>query len=76
MNRYQRRLTLLKGREHFVFNYAEGRESDLLDALISLASKPESSFDWLDAAALCLQLGRQAKSVAEPIARGAVGPRL
>jgi hypothetical protein len=55
----QRRLTLVKGREQFVFRYAEGREADLLAALVALARDSESSFDWFDAAAMSLQMGRR-----------------
>lgn len=59
MNSAGRCLKLVKGRHSFVFLYAEGREAELLAAFVALARDPGSAFDWLDAAALSLQLGRQ-----------------
>ena len=55
----QRCLTLVKGPQRFLFQYAEGRESDLLAAFVALAKDPHSAFDWFDAAALGFQIGRQ-----------------
>ena len=55
----ERCLALVKGRERFVFRYAEGREADLLAVLVALAKDSESVFDWFDAAAMSFQMGRQ-----------------
>jgi hypothetical protein len=60
MNRSQRCLTLCKGRERFVFRCAEGQESNLSSALVSLADDPSSTFNWFDAAALSFQLAHLA----------------
>lgn len=63
--RTQRSLTLVKGREHYVFRYHEGDESSVLSALVSLATDPRSDFDWYDAAVLSYQLS-QGDAVCEP----------
>lgn len=76
MNRERRSLMLVKGRERFVFSYAEGREAELLAALVSLAEDPESSIDYYDAAALSFQLGQPARAERSPVARAVMGPRL
>jgi len=62
MNRLRRSIVLVKGRERFVFRYAEGREAELVTALLELANDPDSAFDWLDAAAISLRLGRSIDS--------------
>jgi len=59
MSPAQRRLTLTKGQHRYVFQYAEGRESELLASLVALAADPRSEFDWLDAAVLSYQMGQQ-----------------
>ena len=59
MKRGRRCLTLLKGEHRFAFRYVEGREADLLAAFVALAKDSESLFDWFDAAAMSLQMGRQ-----------------
>ncbi|MGD8451268.1 MAG: hypothetical protein PVJ57_05565 [Phycisphaerae bacterium] len=76
MSRERHSLTLVKGRERFVFTYAEGREADLLAALVSLAEDPESGIDYYDAAALSFQLGQPARAENRPVARAVMGPRL
>lgn len=62
MSQSRRCLSLVKGRHRFVFCYVEDRAPDLLAALVSLASDPDSVFDWFDAAALSLQIGREPKA--------------
>lgn len=59
MSSAQRRLSLVKGQHRYVFEYAEGRESELLASLVALAGDPDSEFDWLDAAVLSYQMGQQ-----------------
>ncbi len=59
MNTAQRCISLMKGRQRFVFQYAPGRESELLAALVALADDPDSEFDWFDAAVLSYQLGHR-----------------
>jgi len=56
VNRTQRQLVLHKGPERFVFRYEEGREDQLLDALIEMAESRRTSFDWFDAAVLSFKL--------------------
>ncbi len=56
----QRRcLQFRKGGHRYVFVYPEGRESEVIASFISLADDPASEFDWLDAAALSFETGRQ-----------------
>ena len=52
MNKMQRQLVLNKGHEKFIFRYDDGREDELLDALIDQAKSKRTSFDWFDAAVL------------------------
>ncbi len=54
-----RHLSLVKGHHRYVIRYTGGREADVIDALASLASDPESEFDWFDAAVLSYQMGRR-----------------
>ncbi len=57
----RRSVSLQKGRHQYMFQYAEGCESDLLAAFVELAMDPESDFDWFDAAVLSYHMGRQAE---------------
>jgi hypothetical protein len=66
MNERRRSITLVKGRQRFVFRYPEGREADLLAALLTLANDPDSAFDWFDAAAISLRMGRSTDSEPGP----------
>ncbi len=75
MNAGRCRLTRRKGRHRFVFHYAPGRESDLLAALVGLAARSESGFDWLDAAAVSLEMGRQRTAGMDSGVRAAMGRR-
>lgn len=52
----RRCLTFVKGRHTYLFRYAEGDETALLDEFVRLAESPETDFEWLDAAMLCVQL--------------------
>jgi len=54
-----RQLSLVKGPQRFVFRYQSGDEAEVIDAFASLASRPESEFDWFDAAVLSYQMGRR-----------------
>ncbi|MDH7598076.1 MAG: hypothetical protein QHH07_00375 [Sedimentisphaerales bacterium] len=65
----QRQLILNKGQERFVFRYEQGKEDQLLDALVELAQSRRTSFDWFDAAVLSFKMTQSL--VAE--AKGAVG---
>ena len=56
MNKIQRQLVLNKGPEKFIFRYEDGREDELLDALIDQAKARRTSFDWFDAAVLSFKL--------------------
>jgi hypothetical protein len=62
MSSARKSMVLVKGEHRFVFGYPEGREAELLTALVTLASDPESAFDWLDAAAISLRMGRSIDS--------------
>jgi hypothetical protein len=56
MKRVKRQLILNKGREKFIFRYENGREDELLDALIEQAKDKRTDFDWFDAAVLSFKL--------------------
>ena len=56
MKNAKRRLVLNKGTERFIFRYENGREDELLDALIEQAKSDRTSFDWFDAAVLSFKL--------------------
>jgi hypothetical protein len=60
---------MVKGEHRFVFQYIEGRESELLASLVSLANDPDSEFDWFDAAVLSYQMGQQLSREFDPLAR-------
>lgn len=51
-----RQLVLNKGTEKFIFRYENGREEELLDALIEQAKDKRTDFDWFDAAVLSFKL--------------------
>lgn len=69
MNPAQRCLSMVKGRHRFVFQYAEGTESDLLAAFVALANDPGSEFDWFDAAVLSYQMGHQLSQEFDSVAQ-------
>jgi hypothetical protein len=52
MKRPQRQLVLNKGTERFIFRYEQGREDELLDAMIEQVKGRRTGFDWFDAAVL------------------------
>ena len=56
MTRIKRQLVLNKGTEKFIFRYENGKEDDLLDALIEQAKDKRTDFDWFDAAVLSFKL--------------------
>ena len=56
MSKVKRQLVLNKGTEKFIFRYENGREDELLDALIEQAKNKRTDFDWFDAAVLSFKL--------------------
>jgi len=56
MKKMKRQLVLNKGTEKFIFRYENGREDELLDALIEQAKDKRTDFDWFDAAVLSFKL--------------------
>ena len=56
MKKIMRQLVLNKGTEKFIFRYENGREEELLDALIEQAKDKRTDFDWFDAAVLSFKL--------------------
>ena len=58
MKRMKRQLVLSKGAEKFIFRYDNGREDELLDALIDQAKDKRTDFDWFDAAVLSFKLAQ------------------
>jgi len=67
MNTNMRQLVLSKGCEKYIFRYADGCEDELLDALVSQARQPRTSFDWFDAAVLSFKLSHFLISQADRI---------
>jgi hypothetical protein len=51
-------LSLVKGDQHFCFRYEIGQEAKVLDALVEMVNRRDTSFDWFDAAVLSHQLGQ------------------
>jgi hypothetical protein len=51
-------LSLVKGDQHFCFRYEVGDEPKVLEALIDMVNRRETTFDWFDAAVLSHQLGQ------------------
>ena len=58
MKRSLRQLVLRKGAEKFIFRYEQGREDELLDALIAQVKDRRTNFDWFDAAVLSFKLSQ------------------
>ena len=56
MGKPNRQLISNKGNEQFIFRYEDGREDELLDALIAQAKNKQTDFDWFDAAVLSFKL--------------------
>jgi hypothetical protein len=56
MKRLQRQLVLSKGAEKFIFRYEQGREDELLDAVIDRVKDRRTDFDWFDAAVISFKL--------------------
>ena len=59
MNARRRCLRLSKGRQHFVFWYYEGQESEVMASLIGMAEDADGAFDWFDAAVLTHEVAQQ-----------------
>jgi len=56
MKKKSRQLVLNKAGQRFIFRYEDGREGELLDALIEQARDKRTDFDWFDAAVLSFKL--------------------
>jgi len=67
MKRKNRQLVLNKGAEKFIFRYEDGREDELLDALIDQAKDKRTNFDWFDAAVLSFKLTQSLISRADKL---------
>lgn len=65
MNGGWRQLSLVKGRQRFVFRYHPGSEADVIGAFANLAVDEAADFDWFDAAVLSYQMGRRLESVVD-----------
>jgi len=55
----QRQLVLVKEGQRYVFRYALGDETGLLESLIEMARDPKSELTWFDAAMLSHQMGKR-----------------
>jgi hypothetical protein len=64
-----RQLVLNKAGEKFIFRYEQGRENELLDALIEQAKDKRTSFDWFDAAVLSFKVTQILLSQADELLR-------
>jgi hypothetical protein len=69
MKRPQRQLVLNKGTEKYIFRYEQGREDELLDALIDQAKDRRTDFDWFDAAVISFKLSQSLIGCAEQLLR-------
>lgn len=67
MKRPQRQLVLNKGSEKYIFRYEQGREDELLDALIDQVKDKRTDFDWFDAAVLSFKLTQSLIGCAEQL---------
>lgn len=56
MKKKSRQLVLNKAGQRFIFRYDDGREGELLDALVEQARDKRTDFDWFDAAVLSFKL--------------------
>lgn len=62
-----RQLSLVKRDERFIFRYRSGQEASVIDSFAELAGRPESAFDWFDAAVLSYQMGRRLETELDQI---------
>ena len=69
MSKTYRQIVLDKGTEKFIFRYEQGREDELLDALIAQAKDNRTDFDWFDAAVLSFRLTQKLICQAQQIVR-------
>jgi len=67
MKKLKRQLVLNKGAEKYIFRYDNGREDELLDALIEQANDKRTDFDWFDAAVLSFKLTQSLISQADEL---------
>ena len=72
MDTGRRCLSLVKGRQRFIFWYTAGQESALLASLVDHAERPDLDFDFFDAAVLGYEMGKRIGNAAER--RVAVSP--
>lgn len=68
----RRCLSLVKGRQRFVFRYSPGLESQVLATLLEYAERPDLDFDFYDAAVLGYQMGKWIEHIADT--RVAISP--
>lgn len=67
MSQCYRQISLSKGSQRFVFRYCDGDESNVLEALRSLANSSASGFDWFDAAVLAFKVARRTVERPRPV---------
>jgi hypothetical protein len=54
----QRQLVFVKNNQRYIFRYAPGEETQVLDAVAKMAAAGDGGLDWFDAAVLSHQVGR------------------
>ncbi len=69
MEQVKRQLILSKGSEKYVFRYENGRENELLDAIVVQAENGNTNFDWFDAAVLSFKLTQSLIGQADDLLR-------
>jgi hypothetical protein len=69
MKKRSHQLVLNKAGQKFIFRYDDGRESELLDALMEQARDKRTDFDWFDAAVLSFKLTQTLISRADELLR-------
>ena len=70
-----KQLSLVKGDHRYVFRYGTGREADVIESFASMATDPDSPFDWFDAAVLSYQMGRRIEMEIDQLPKISAGGR-
>jgi len=67
MEQIKKQLVLNKGNEKFIFQYDNGSEDLVLEALVAQAKDCRTSFDWFDAAVVSFKLTQSLMTEADKI---------
>ena len=53
-----RRVVLIKGEDHWRFEWQSGQELEAVEAITEIVNSPDTDFDWFDAAIICHEMSR------------------